>query len=475
MSDEKTANEKWRAIAELRWGVVPYTAGSGLHVGAGPGPRIFPNAIGIDTEKGPGVDLLMYLERFPLFASNVYDFVVVGQALKRVAEPRRTLAECWRVLGVGGFLILMRPTSRAYEWLLEDAPDHCVHANLRLGEHRVDVVQKIPAGEGRHVLPAVAGKTVAIVRTGGYGDAIWAASILPALKDEGYHVTAYLEKMGEEVLRHDPHIDRIIVTDDSRVQGAEIGPFWAHEMERYDRWINLTECVEKNMLAVPTDLRFYWPKEERRRLFGGNYLEAVHRLAGVPRKFAQRFYATPGELEAAVARQIPGRKSAVFAVSGSTLPKYWPYVEELVSALIARGFGVTVLGEMRGLKLEARAGLQVVGQDWSIREALAFAQAADLVVGQETGILNAVAFESMRKVVLLSHSTAKNLTQYWTNTVALHGTPDCWPCHQIHYLQNGWSACNQDEKTKLAKCQATISVEQVLEAIDRPFVVRAAA
>lgn len=466
---------KINTVGSLRWAMMPYSFGSGLHVGCGTGPRTFPNAIGVELVKGPAVDLLMNLDRFPLFADGVYDFVVVGDALMRVPHPRKTLAECWRVLGEKGYLAIVRPTPRAYEWLLEDAADYVVHANLMLGAQRVDVVQKLPAGEGRHHVPAIEGKTCGIVRTGGYGDALWAASILPALKDEGYHVTMYVEEMGEQVLRHDPHVDRLIVTDELRLADAAVGPFWAHEAARYDRWINLVECVEKNMLAVPNDLRFFWPAEERRRIFGGNYLEAIHRLAGVPRKFAQKFYPTPEETKQAAARQTSDRKSAVFAVSGSTLPKFWPYVTELVDGLIARGYTVWVMGELRGLKLTPRPHLEVPGRTWSIRESLAFTQMADLVVGQETGLLNAVAFEPMRKVVLLSHSTAKNLTHHWINTVALNGSAPCWPCHQIHYLQHGYEHCNRDEKTKLAKCQATISVEQVLAAVDRPFVVRAAA
>lgn len=469
-------NTKLNTITSLRWGILPYTAGSGLYVGSGQ-ERVFPNAIAVDTERGPAVDLLIDFARgLPIFADGVYDWVLIGDALARVHEPRKLLSEAWRVLGVGGFLIIVRPTPAAYDWLLADCADYCVMANLQLGGRRVDVVQKLKAGEGRHTVPAVeTEKTVAIVRPGGFGDALWAASILPALKADGYHVTVYVEDQGEQVLRHDPHVDRLIVTDALRVNEGDYGPLWAHEERRYARWINLVECVEKNMLAVPNDLRFFWPAEERRRLFGGNYLEAVHRLAGVPRKWAQKFYATPEESTAAALRQVSGKRTAVFAVSGSTLPKFWPYSSELIDGLIARGYAVWVLGELRGLKLAPRAGLEVVGREWSIREALAFAQRADLVVGQETGILNAVAFEPMRKIVLLSHSTAKNLTLHWTNTVALHGTPDCYPCHQIHYLQNGWHHCNQDEKTQVAKCQATITVDRVLEAVDRKYVIRAVA
>jgi len=466
---------KHDTITSLRWGALPYTAGSGLHVGCGLGPRTFPNAIGIEAARGPAVDLQMRMEFLPRFADGL-DFVVAGDILQRVTKPRELLAECWRALRVGGNLVLERPTPIAYEWLLADAADYCVMANLRRGEMRVDVVQKLGPGDGAHRVPEVkAEKTVGLVRAGGLGDAIWATAVCQALKAEGYHVTAYVEEQGEQILRHDPAVDRIIVTDELRMPGDSQMSFWCHEQARYDRWINLIESVEKNLLAVPGDLRFYWPAEERRRIFGHNYLEAVHRLAGTSRRYQQRFVATPEERSAAALRQVPGRKSAVFAVSGSTLPKFWPYVSDLCDGLIARGYDVWVLGEMRGLALAPRAGLHVVGRGWGIREALAFAQLADLVAGQETGILNAVANEPMRKVVLLSHSTAKNLTRDWSNTVALHGDAECWPCHRIHYLQNGWQMCNQDEATRLAKCQATISVDQVLEAVDRRFVVKAVA
>jgi ADP-heptose:LPS heptosyltransferase len=479
----RSAAAKLQTITNLRWALVPYTAGSGLHVGCG-AQRLLPNAIGIDTGKGGAVDLLMKLDRFPLFAGacqkcghgdGVFDFVIVGSVMKRVAAPRKMLADAWRVLGENGYLILVQPTLGARSWVLEDAPDYLVHPHMVFdkGPLRVDVIQKLAKGEGRQILPAPAPeKTCAVVRTGGLGDALWAASILPALKAQGYHVTLYTESAGEQVLRHDPHIDQMFVTDELRTPNPELGAFWAHEQNRYDRWINLVECVEKNAVAVCTDMRFYWPDEERRRIFNRNYLEAVHDLAGVQRKWAQKFYATDAELAWALNERAGAGKVAVIAPSGSTLPKFWPYLNELADGLLARGYRCWVLGDLRTQHMPPRKGLEVIGMGWSVREAFAFAQVADLVVGQDTGITNAVAFEPMRKVVLLTHLTAQNLTRDWKNTVALHGTASCWPCHRIHYLQNGWSHCNFDETTQGAKCQAEISAEQVLTAVDRAIVLK---
>ena len=113
--------------------------------------------------------------------------------------------------------------------------------------------------------------------------------------------------------------------------------------------------------------------------------------------------------------------------------------------------------------------LHVIGTAWPIRDAMAFAQQAELVIGQETAITNAVAQEPMLKIVLLSHSTVENLTKHWVNTSSLHGDAACYPCHQIHYTQNGWHHCNHNKATDGAQCQADITVERVIAVVDRHF------
>lgn len=465
---------KRNKITSLRWGTIAYSAGSGLHIGVGQA-RIYPNAVAIDDHRTPATDLVTGLGKPLIFVDGLFDFVVLGDAMRRVHEPKALLAEAWRVLRVGGFLILPQPTDVALGWIAHAARDHALVETLFMGAYRVDVIAKLEAGQGRldARLP-VADKTCAVVRPGGFGDAIWASSILPALKAEGYQVTVYVDPQGEQVLRLDPYIDALVLTGDLITPNEELGSFYAHEEQRYDRWINLVESVEKNMIAVPNDLRFYWTDAERRRVFGGSYIEAVHNRAGVPHDFRQKFYPSPDERAKALAREVRGRKTAVIAASGSTMPKWWPHVDALADQLIARGYEVWVLGELRKLQLAKRPHLHVVGIDWSLREALAFAQIADLVVGQDTGLLNAVALEQMPKVVLLSIASAENLTKHWKNTIALQGDAPCFPCHRIHYVQHGWHHCNHDEAAGAALCQSTISVDQVMAAVDQLVLAQAA-
>jgi hypothetical protein len=74
---------------------------------------------------------------------------------------------------------------------------------------------------------AAAAKRAAIVRPGVYGDSLWASSIARQLKREGYHVTVYTEPPGEEILRHDPNIDRLVVTDHTVLPVEALWRLWA--------------------------------------------------------------------------------------------------------------------------------------------------------------------------------------------------------------------------------------------------------
>lgn len=66
----------------------------------------------------------------------------------------------------------------------------------------------------------------------------------------------------------------------------------------------------------------------------------------------------------------------------------------------------------------------------SLRETMALIGRADVVVGPESAIVNiASCFPGVKKVVFLSHSSKKNLTEGWANTIALEPSVPCYPCH----------------------------------------------
>lgn len=483
--------------SKVAWELVPYTRGVGVELGCGPW-KAFPHFIGIDAEKHPGAggpSLVMDCTDLSVFADRAFSFVFSSHLLEHLQDTRAVLREWWRVIDVGGHLVLYLPHKAFYPNIGEPGanPDHkhdfdpqdivdamqaiapdwdLVESQERSGGDEYSfflVFRKLPAGIGRSLscMRPKPAKRAAVMRPGAYGDVLWTSSITWHLKRQGYHVTVYTEDRGEEVLRHDPNVDCLRVLGAGQVPTGFLGKYFLWEAKKYDLAINLVESIERNALGWPTDIRFFWPDDVRRKVFGRNYLEQIHDLAGVPYEFHQRFYPSAPELEQAKAwraQHCGDAPMVVLAPGGSTAPKFWPHTPQLVAQLAGQGIHAVVLGDLRGMTLRAGERVHAVGMDLTIRQACTLALIADAVIGEETALLNAVAMEPMRKVVLLSHSTAENLTKHWENTVALHGDVPCYPCHRIHM---SFEHCTRDMASGTAACQAAISPEAVMSALNK--------
>jgi ADP-heptose:LPS heptosyltransferase/predicted SAM-dependent methyltransferase len=483
---------------KVRFEILPYVRGRGLDLGCGPW-KAFSHMIGVDSQAYPGGDganLVCDVTNLGMFTSRQFDFVYSSHTLEDQEDTLATLAEWWRLVKVGGYLILYLPHKSFYpnvgqpganpahrhDFLPRDVIDAMRLLtgddswDLEVNQERnggneysfLQVYRRLPDGEGpreswREARPE---KMAAVVRYGALGDALWASSLLPQLKAEGYHVTVYTQEPGEEVLRHDPHIDRIIVHSDYLTPPTDLVLFWMHEKPKYDRWINLVQSVEARLLPAMNDLAFHWDDELRRAKMNQNYLEAVHEFAGLPYKPRQKFYPTPEERAFAQAKraELDG-DVVVLNPQGSTWPKWWPYTERFAKLLADRGIHCVVLGDYRGEppKLSSKFG-HFIGKAWTIRQAMAFAALADVVVGEESALVNAVAFEAPLKVVLLSHSTPENLTRDWLNTISVEpdGLP-CYPCHRLHATHH---YCTVEKKTGAAGCQAIAVPEKIVDVID---------
>jgi len=332
-------------------------------------------------------------------------------------------------------------------------------------------------------------KRALIIRLGAYGDAIVAASILPALKAEGLHITFNCNPGTYEVLKHDPNVDDWIVQGKDFVPNEMLGPYWQALEERYDRIINLSESVEGLLLALPGRLNHGYSDEARRLICGHvNYLEHTHNIAAVPHGFDNaRFHATEAEQKwaRAVRRNMNG-PVVVWVINGSSAHKVYPWVQVVTAWLLKRTPAHVVLYADPGVGKALQDGiLGCLEQDgcdmarvhgiagkWSIRQSLAFLDQADCVVGPETGPINAAGMLAVPKVVYLSHSSADNLTKHWKRCVTLLPSSPCAPCHRLH---SDWTYCPKDEQTGAAACASSIPPEVVFKAIAELLVQKAAA
>jgi ADP-heptose:LPS heptosyltransferase len=226
-----------------------------------------------------------------------------------------------------------------------------------------------------------------------------------------------------------------------------------------------------------------------------NYMEFMHYLSDVEPPMRTAFY--PSELEKKWAKKqrsnINGRV-ILWALSGSSNHKAWPYMDNIIASALREYPDVhfVLVGDFACKILEygwedeprvlCRSG------EWAIRETLAFVQTVDLVVGPETGTLNSVSATAIPKIVMLSHSSVENLTKHWVNTFSMEPENcECFPCHRLHY---GWEFCKRavDDRpawlkgiwpvsmaSGAAMCQSKISPEMVWDAIKRSFKIEAVA
>lgn len=502
---------------------VPYLQGKALDIGCGQ-RKVWDSLIGVDSCKDyngnrpPSVDIVGEGHELSMFTDECMDGVFSSHLLEHFFEERVVdiLAEWARVLKPGGFLVLYLPSANLYPKRGESGanPDHKwdiypgdIEKKLRqtmekisgLGWTQVECEERSQYNEyslfevyqkrsdGQFVKNVWARnpdgkKRALVVRYGAIGDAIMCSTILPLLKQQGYHITFQCAPGTYEILKHDPHVDVFEVQEKDFVPNLALGAYWEtiRGSGRYDEIINLCESIEGGLLPMPGKLPFFYSQDVRRQMYGTvNYLERHHEIAGLPMEINARYYPTESELEAA--RKLLPEKGPVivWALNGSAPHKVYPWINIVAAWIIKRtpahlflladpGIGKELQNAIVKTMLEDGADMSRVhpmAGRLQIREALALAFVADLVVGPETGTLNAVGMEDTAKVIYLSHSSEQNLTKYWKNCTVLKPDAErapCFPCHRLHY---NWEYCPQDKASGAALCAAGIEPGSVFKAI----------
>lgn len=310
-----------------------------------------------------------------------------------------------------------------------------------------------------------------VVRLGGIGDNLIAASTLRPLKKQGYMIEVITKEPQSCVFENNPFIDKLTIKSDRELpQDNPISwqKYWWSRSCEFAKFVNLSHSVEVLMARFPAETAFWWPPEFRRKMCGHSYLEAAHDVVGVPHEFGPLFFATSDEIEDISAfkkRHGLDRKPLIgWVVSGTRVDKLYPFGGLAISRLLAElDVNVIMLSSpssvrpidathveqvMNHIKLtnssinglyEAR---HVEGQhNWPIRRMLALSQMCDLVIGPDSGIMWAVAMEKLPKIVLHSHASVDNITKHWKNTISLHADPKKVPCSPCHLLHDTMDTC----------------------------------
>lgn len=484
--------------SKIRWELVPYMVGRALDIGCA-GYKVFPHFISWDGgspyQRMPPDIIADTYDKLDILASQSFDCVFSSFTLQRTENWKKAITEWWRLVKPGGHLCLYLPDKSAMpKW--EKTPDY-KHALTQddlmvfmfdLG--RCDLVENQTRHEGdefaffqvykklknrmhfyqswKNPKPE---KTCGIVRYGAFGDMIQISSILPWLKEQGYHITIY--HGGNNVIAHDPHVDRFISQPKDIIPPQFLDEFWENEKKKYDKWINLSGSIEETLLIPPRRAAHEWPKEIKAKYLDRNYLEWTHELAGVPPPYHTRFYSTLEEKSwARLTSDRFGRKNILWSLAGSSVHKVWPWMDTILHRIIQTmpDVHVVLVGDEFCRLLETgwddHPKVHCRSGKWSIRESMSFAEASDLVIGTETGLLNAAGMMDVPKIVTLSHSSPEMLTKHWKNTIVLEPhNVFCYPCRMMHNGDDGFKHCWEHKETGTAMCQADISADRMWEAI----------
>lgn len=409
--DGKEGNE----TAKVHHRIAPFVYGHGLDLGCGAWPLKVEktrenSCLGVDAGYAvwgtAGAELICDVTRMPMLANESFDYVYSSHTLEDMIYPEAVLAEWWRLIKVGGKLILYLPLTRNVAKTLgvenwegyypnkgeqgaNPAHSHDYspaeitamvgrvgHAEMLVDEIRgefdeysfLQVYTKLASAS----LP-VAGvevnkqKRALVVRYGAIGDVIQSTPVFRRLKEDGYHVTFNCSPLAKEILQGNPHVDEFAVQIKDYVPnyGRNLEVYWKEISQGYDKFINLTGAAEGDLLQPDRDV-YKWMDEIRtknpgldeksvfyntvvecrRRAGDTNYYDKHLEKAGytVENPRGELFFTEPEDIMARTFRELnKDRFIILWAVAGSSYHKLYPYFSSVVQELTIRNPDVLII------------------------------------------------------------------------------------------------------------------------------------
>ena len=309
-------------------------------------------------------------------------------------------------------------------------------------------------------------KTVNLLRWGAWGDMVMVTPLLRALKDDGYHVTVNVTRRGRDIIKFDPHIDKIVEYKENSVPDDKIPEYWANLAKGFDKFINLSGSIEEGLLAREGTEDYNLRHTERHKRFNFNYYDRTLEIGGYGHIKGQRgelHFSKAEEDEAKAFRhRMKDKFMILWALAGSSYHKAYPYAELVAKAFLDKHKDAMIMtvGDSLCEILEwQHPQTYKYSGKWGIRKSLVMTKYADMVIGPETGVLAGAGCFDTPKVIMLSHSSKENLSKYWVNCTALSAPVDCQPCHQLHYTLD---SCPLVDGIKSPVCMAEIKPAALL-------------
>jgi ADP-heptose:LPS heptosyltransferase len=317
-------------------------------------------------------------------------------------------------------------------------------------------------------------KKALVVRYGAFGDALNITPVLKKLKQEGYEVTANVNKRTEEVLRHNPNIDKFIMHDES-IPIDSLSEHWdkLKKETEHDKFINFSESIECNVALHPINPEYIYPKYERFERCNKNYYEVSEKWAGLEGcQTIPEFFPTEEEKEKALKLVKPEMFNILWSLSGSGKQKVYPWAEYVMGQILKdyEDVNIITIGDMRSQLLETLIDERIVNLsgEISMRDSMTLTKYVNLVIAPDTGVLHASGCYETPKIGLLGHTNKENITKHFINDFSLEAECACSPC--FHLIYDHDVQCPVDVVTRAAWCMAYgIAPERLCDQIKKVY------
>lgn len=471
-----------------------YLTGRGVSYGA---PLTLPQSVHqgvysvcVGLQNGQGVAAVD--DNLEMFADASLDHVYLSPQIAAFSKPNEIIRESAKKLKLGGHLVILVPlksdpgkytfTKDEIAWWLKEVAHWKLKAEYLEDDLYMVIVKRVEGRRGLDPIDPKPAKRACVARYGALGDAIIMSPLLRKLKEDGYHVTLNISRYCKAVFENNPHVDNVLIQERDLIPNPMLGEYWKMWSAEYDRYINLSESIEGDLLVIEGRAPFFTTKAWRHKMCNANYYDYTMARGGYPAELGTRgelFFTRAEERKASsFFEPMKDKFVVVWALNGSSHHKVYPLLEPTLlewfklhpdSICITTGDYTAKLLEFEHPQLLTRAGA------WSIRESLISTKYADLVVGPETMMTNAAGCYPTPKIVLLSHSSRENLTKYFENDFSLEPDCACYPCHQLHYTKD---SCPTGEMKDTATdqvlgqaplCAVSISPLRVLDQMEQIY------
>ena len=303
---------------------------------------------------------------------------------------------------------------------------------------------------------------ILVCRIAAVGDCVQITPLIRYLKEHGHKVYVMTSGQGMQILKHNPNIHKLIYYEAETVPIEQLDDYFRKIQAQYkcDELINLNGSIEVKYLLVPADPIYNYSKQERFERLNKSHYDAVFEAAGLdvtggkPEMF---FSQAEEEANAKFRERFLGKFVVVWALSGSSMHKVYPYTRTVMESLIEKYpdiIFITVGDEFCQILETALEHERCIHKSgvWSLRETAIMCKYASLVVAPETGVLHFAGCFSTPKIGMLTHTTKECLTKYFDNDYSLEAEVDCSPCFRI--ITEAKVQCPIDKFTAAPWCAA---------------------